>query len=174
MFRSNGDQNNPSQYMVIISRFANGRLLFTAILDGEIANMQDFYPKDQDRSFDWQNQTTNRLAVVARGSLLDIYTNYTLIGTVDTNQAPRQPAAPPKPALPSDPANQDQVKRYQAQINEYQDIVNQSQLNYNLALGNFKSKPAIFSDGFLGFLALSESGRTICQFADAWLWILDK
>lgn len=174
MFRSNGDQNKPSQYMVIISRFANGRLLFTAVLDGELANMQDFYPKDQDRSFDWQNQTTNRLAVVARGSLLDIYTNTSLIGTVDTSQAPRQPGVPPKPALPSDPANQDQVKQYQSQIKEYQDIVDQTQLNYNLALGNFESKPAIFSDGFLGFLALSESGRTVCQFSDAWLWILDK
>lgn len=174
MFRSNGDQNKPSQYMIIISRFANGRLLFTAIADGELANMQDFYPKDQDRSFDWQNQTTNRLAVVARGNLLEIYTNHTLIGSVDTTQPPGKPGAPPKPSLPADQSNQDQMKNYQSQIKEYQEIVDQTQANYNLAQSNYQSRPAVFSDGFLGFIALSESGRTVCQFSNAWLWLLNK
>ncbi len=54
MFRSNGDQNKPSQYMVLISRFANGRAIFTAVADGEIANFADFYPKDNDK-IAWQS-----------------------------------------------------------------------------------------------------------------------
>jgi len=172
MFRSNGDQNNPSQYLVIATRFANGRLLFTAVAEGEPANLQDFYPRDQDRSFAWQNQSTNRLAVVARGNLLELYTNYTLIGTVDTTQPPRQPAAPPKPQIPTDQTDLEQMNRYQAQLKEYQDIVDQTQLNYGLALSNYEVKPAVFEDGFLGFIALSESGRTVCQFDNAWLWLL--
>jgi len=174
MFRSNGDQDHPSQYMIIISRFANGRLLFTAIDGGELANMQDFYPKDKDTRFDWQNQTTNRLAVVARGNLLDIYTNHSLIGTVDTTNPPGQSGAPPRPDLPTDQNDQQQMNIYQNELKEYQDMVNQSNQDYSLAMSNHAARPAIFTDGFLGFIALSESGRTSCQFSDAWLWILDK
>lgn len=174
MFRSNGDQDHPSQYMIIISRFANGRMLFTAVDGGELANMQDFYPRDKDNRFDWQNQTTNRLAVVARGNLLDIYTNHSLIGTVDTTNPPGQSGAPPKPDLPADQNNQEQMNIYQNEMKEYQDIVNQSNQDYSLALSNHAARPAIFTDGFLGFLALSESGRTSCQFSNAWLWVLDK
>lgn len=173
MFRSNGNQNSPSQYMIIISRFANGRMLFTAVDGGELANMQDFYPKNQDNRFDWQNQTTNRLAVVARGNLLDIYTNHSLIGTVDTTNPPGQAGAPPKPDLPADQNNQEQMNKYQNELKEYQDIVNQSNQDYSLAMSNHAARPAIFTDGFLGFLALSESGRTSCQFSNAWLWILE-
>ena len=90
MFRSNGDQQNPNQYMVIATRFANGRVIFTALADGELANMHDFYPKDADRSFQWQNDTTNRITIVARDNLIEIYTNRVKIGEIDTTQPPEQ------------------------------------------------------------------------------------
>ena len=51
VFRSNGDKQKPDQYMLIATRFANGRVVFTAVADGELANIHDFYPKDADRSF---------------------------------------------------------------------------------------------------------------------------
>jgi ABC-type multidrug transport system ATPase subunit len=42
-----------------------------------------------------------------------------------------------------------------------------------VALGNFKSKPAIFEDGSVAILALSESGTTICRFDKARLWLIE-
>lgn len=173
MFRSDGDQNSPNQYMVIATRFANGRVIFSAVADGEIANIHDFYPKDRDRSFDWQNGTTNRLAVVARGNQIEIYTNGVKIGQVDTTQPPKQPVVPAPPRPPTDQSDQNAVKRYQAQLKEYEDIAEQARSNYQIALNNYKTRQAVFEDGFLAMLALSESGHTICNFDKAWLWLLE-
>jgi len=174
MFRSDGDEVKPNQYMIIASRFANGRVVFSALADGEIANIHDFYPKDNDRSFDWQNGTTNRLAVIARGPLIEIYTNGVKIGEIDTTQPPKKPPAPPKPAEPADKSNQSAMEAYQAQLKEYQDILSQSQTSYNTALRNYSERPAVFEEGFLAMIAVSESGRTKCSFDKAWLWLLDN
>jgi hypothetical protein len=174
MFRSNGDQNKPSQYVVIASRFANGRVAFTAILDGELNNMKDFYPKDEDRSFDWENGSTNRLAVVARGSLLEIYTNNVKIGEILTTDPPepfKPPIAPIKPLNENDKKAMD---NYLEQMEEYQDVVEDLQSNYQIALQNNQENPAVFEDGFVGMLVLSESGRTACTFSDAWLWLIGE
>jgi hypothetical protein len=174
MFRSDGDEVKPNQYMVIASRFANGRVVFSALADGEIANIYDFYPKDNDRSFDWQNGTTNRLAVIARGPLIEIYTNGVKIGEIDTTQPPKKPPTPPKPAEPADKSNQSAMEAYQTQLKEYQDILSQSQTSYNTALRNYSERPAVFEEGFLAMIAVSESGRTKCTFDKAWLWLLDE
>ncbi len=173
MFRSNGDQNNPNQYMVIATRFANGRVIFSALADGELSNIHDFYPKDQDRSFDWQNGTTNRLAVVARGNMVEIYTNGVKIGEVDTTQPPGQPVLPAAPNPPADQTDQSALKSYQAQLKEHQDIAQQASSNYQTALANNKTRQAVFEDGFLAMIALSESGHTVCNFDKAWLWLLE-
>lgn len=173
MFRSNGDQNNPNQYMVIATRFANGRVIFSALADGELSNIHDFYPKDQDRSFDWQNGTTNRLAVVARGNMVEIYTNGVKIGEVDTTQPPGQPVLPAAPNPPADQTDQSALKSYQAQLKEHQDISQQASSNYQTALANNKTRQAVFEDGFLAMIALSESGHTVCNFDKAWLWLLE-
>jgi hypothetical protein len=173
MFRSDGDQNNPNQYMVIATRFANGRVIFSALADGEIANIHDFYPKDRDRSFEWQNGTTNRLAVVARGNIIEIYTNGIKIGEVDTTQPPKQPVVPAAPQPPTDQTDQTALKSYQAQLKEYEDISQQARSNYQIALNNYKTRQAVFEDGFLAMIALSESGHTVCNFDKAWLWLLE-
>jgi outer membrane lipopolysaccharide assembly protein LptE/RlpB len=173
MFRSNGDQNKPSQYMVLISRFANGRAIFTAVADGEIANFADFYPKDNDKSFDWQNGATNRLAIVARGPIIEVYTNGEKIGEVDTSQPPKQPAVAVKPKAPVDQTDQEKVKQYKEQLKEYEEILAQSQTQYQAALKNYQEGKANFTEGFLGMLALSESGHTICRFENAWLWLIE-
>lgn len=174
MFRSNGDKNDPSQYMVVISRFANGRALFTALADGELANIQDFYPKDEDKSFDWQNGSTNRLAIVAKGDIIEIYTNTEKIGEVDTNQPPKQLRTPPKPQEPLDQKDNEAVKRYRNQLKEYEEIIRQNQKNYQMASMNFKTMPTSFGEGFLAMIALSQSGHTVCKFENAWLWIIDE
>ncbi len=43
MFRSNGNTNKPTQYMVIITRYATGYLAFTATVKGEMSNMRTIY-----------------------------------------------------------------------------------------------------------------------------------
>jgi hypothetical protein len=173
MFRSNGDQQKPSQYMVIATRFANGRVVFSALDEGEIANIHDFYPHEQDRTFDWQNQGKNRLVVVARGQLIEIYTNGVKIGEVDTTQPPKMPGKPAKPQLPLDQTDQNAMAAYRTQLQQYDEIVQQMNANYQQALNNYQNRQANFTEGFLAMIALSESGHTICTFENAWLWLLE-
>jgi hypothetical protein len=173
MFRSNGDQQKSDQYMVIATRFANGRVIFTAVADGELANFYDFYPKDSDRSFQWQNDTTNRIAIVARDNLIELYTNGLKIGEIDTTQPPKQMVIPEKPAPPIDKTDIAAQKAYEAQMEEYQDILEQAQGNFQVAKANYQEGEAVFKDGFLSMLAVTQSGRTVCKFDNAWLWLLE-
>ena len=173
MFRSNGNQQKPSQYMLIATRFANGRLVFTALADGELANMRHFYPREIDRSFEWQNDTTNRLAIVARGNMIEVYTNGLKIGEIDTTEPPKQPVLPPRPEPPLDKSDSAAQKAYEDHIAEYEDIVQQAQSNFTVAKTNFQERDAVFTDGFLGMLAVTQGGQTTCKFDKAWLWLLE-
>jgi hypothetical protein len=174
MFRSDGNREKINQYMVIASRFANGRVIFMALSDGELANIRGFYPKDVDPSFDWQNNTTNELTVVARGTLIELFTNGIKIGEIETTDPPKPIPSPPKPAPPADENNQALVDSYKEQLKEYEDIIKQSQLNYQRALKKHQENPAVFEQGFLAMIAASESGRTRCTFNEAWLWLIDQ
>lgn len=173
LFRSNGDQQKPDGYMLIASRFANGRVVFTALADGEPANMRHFYPREVDRSFEWQNGTTNRIAIVARDNLIEVYTNRLKIGEIDTTQPPKQPILPPRPEPPVDQLDQNAKKIYEDQLEQYEDIVQQSQTNFQVAKTNFEAGKSIFTDGFLSMLAATQGGRTECKFDKAWLWLLE-
>lgn len=174
MFRSNGDKNKPSQYMLIATRLGNGHVIFTALAEGELANVHDFFPKDQDKSFQWQNGTTNRLVVVGKGTLFEIYTNGVKIGEVDVTQPPPPFVLPPAPKPPTDKADLSKLQDYQNKVKEYKDLVDEMQSNYQIALKNYNPREAIFGEGFVGMIALSESGLTHCQFSDAWLWHIDQ
>lgn len=173
MFRSNGDQKKPDGYMILLTRFGSGHVLFTALSGGEIANVHDFFPKTNDQSFQWQNGTTNRLAVIARGNLIEIYTNGVKIGEVDTTQPPQPLSMPNKPLPPLNQNDTAAMNAYQAQLNEYNDILKQYKGMYQTALKNYSERTAVFTDGFLTMIAASESGRTVCTFEDAWLWLID-
>jgi len=173
MFRSNGDKQNPDQYMVLATRFANGRVIFTALADGELANMHDFYPKDADRSFQWENGTTNRIAIVARDNLIEIYTNGIKLGEIDTTQPPKQIGLPAKPLPPIDSSDSAAQEAYEAQIEEYQQIVQQAQQNFAVAQANYQEGKGVYTDGFLSMLAFTQGGQTECKFDKAWLWLLE-
>jgi hypothetical protein len=173
MFRSNGDQQKPDQYMVIATRFAEGHVIFTALDDGELANMHDFFPKTEDRSFDWQNDTTNRIAIVARDNLIEIYTNLIKIGEVDTTQPPKPIAMPPVPLPPPDNASPEVKAFYEEQLTVYQQISQQAQQNYQIANANYQKSKPIFTNGFLSMLAFTQGGQTVCKFDNAWLWLLE-
>lgn len=173
MFRSDGDKEKPNQYMLLATRFANGHVMFTALANGDITNIHDFYPKTEDKSFQWQNGTTNRLAVVARGNLIEIYTNYVKIGEIDTTQPPSRLPSPPKPAAPFDQGDTQAMAAYQDQLKEYQEIIDQSEAAYKSALKNYMNAKAVFTDGFLAMIAGTESGQTKCTFDKAWLWLIE-
>ena len=173
MFRSDGEKEKSNQYMIIITRFANGRAAFFALANGEFANLQDFYPKELDRSFDWRNGTTNRLTIVARGNLIDVYTNGVKIGTIDTLKPPKKPTRPAKPTPPPDQSDNTKVKEYENQIKDYQKIIQENEANYQTATMNFDTLPTDFKEGFLAMVALSQSGRTVCKFDNTWLWLLE-
>ncbi len=173
-FRSNGDTNQPSQYIVLISRVASGQMAFLAMVNGKIANDRSFFPRDKDKSFNWFNDATNRLAVVARGKLIDLYTNGVLIGEVDVTQPPDTTIAPPPtPELPAgatDAQVQD-LNNQLSQMNGGMDLLN-GQLSQ--AQKNFSTSNVILTDGFLGFVGLSQSGSMNCKFENAWLFNLLK
>jgi hypothetical protein len=172
MFRSNGDRNNPSQYMVIITRFASGHAAFTALVDGEIANFHDFFPKTEDSSFSWKNDATNRLAVVAKGPMIYIYTNGVLVGEVDTTQPPPDMAMSP-PSMDSIPGA-DQLDDYQDQVSQYGGATDIISGQLAAAKRNFAKTRPFLTDGLLGFLGLSQSGTMECMFSDSWLFILNE
>lgn len=174
MFRLDGDPNKPNAYMFIISRIATGHAVFTALVNGELANIHDFYPKDNDKSFNADNGATNRMAVVARGNILEFYTNTAKVAEIDTTEPPtpvRMPAAPVKPPSSEGQAAMDQYLDMKDQYDEY---VKQVQTQYGNALKNYAKNQAIFTDGLLGLVALSEAGRTECIFENTWLWVIDK
>ena len=174
MFRSNGDKNKPSQYMVIITRFATGYLAFTATVDGQTSNMRTFYPPQQDKSFNWQNNATNRLAVVARGALIDVYTNGVMIGEIDTTQPPADSLqSPPTLELPKN-ATPEQLQEYQNQMTQNSQNIDLVKSQMSDARKNFAKNKPIFSEGLLGFIDVSQSGESKCTFSNGWLFILNK
>jgi hypothetical protein len=174
MFRSNGDRNKPSQYMVIITRFATGYLAFTATVNGENSNMRTFYPPQQDKSFNWLNNSTNRLAIVVNGALIDVYTNGVMIGEIDTTK-------PPPDSMQSPPSFQPPKNGTPQQLQEYQNLMGQNSQNISLvqsqmsdAKMNFAKNKPIFSEGLLGFVDVSQSGESKCTFSNGWLFMLTR
>jgi hypothetical protein len=84
VLRSDGKEEALNQYLVIATRGGNGRVFFAIQENGNVLTNEitDIYATNIDPLFDWQNDTTNRLAVVGRGNTFSIYTNGTLIGEV--------------------------------------------------------------------------------------------
>lgn len=173
MFRSNGDQNKPSQYMVVISRAGNGQMAFLATKDGDLANFQVVYPRSQDRSFTPDNDGTNRLAVVARGPIIEVYTNGVLIGQIDTSKPPPPLSLPSKPVLPSG-ATPPQLAAYQNQLDEYNQMVDQTTAQLKAATAGFGKANSELQDGLLGFVGLNKSGQMTCTFDKAWLFQIER
>lgn len=172
MFRSNADTNQPSQYIVLISRVASGQLAFLGMAEGKISNFRVFYPSDRDKAFDWKNDATNRLAVVARGKYVDLYTNGEWIGQVDVTQPPSV-GMPKPPAITLPPgASEAQQQDYQNQMNQTNSGIDYFNSLLNQAVKNFTTSNVILDEGFLGFIGMSESGTMKCTYDDAWLFIL--
>jgi hypothetical protein len=174
MFRSDGNQNNPNQYMLIVTRVASGHMGFLALAKGAISNYREYFIKNEDRSFNWLNDSTNRLALVARGNILDFYTNGILIGQVDITQPP-----PPtildfeELAIPAG-LSPVQLEQFQTIASQNEEGGQQAEQQIADAQKNFAKNKPFFYDGLLGFLGLSQSGQMTCEFSNSWLFILNQ
>lgn len=173
MFRSNGDQNKPSQYMTLITRTGMGRMGWLALMDGEVSNFREYYPKDKDKAFTWFNDATNRLVIVARDNKIDIYSNGSLIDTIDITQGPPDVTLKAPNIVIPDKVLPAQLEQFQQLANEQDQGNNQAKVQLDEARKNFAIKKPFLYDGLLGFLAASDTGRTICTFQNAWLFILN-
>jgi hypothetical protein len=175
MFRSDGNKAGPNQLMVIISRSAEGTAIYSAMVGGKVINYQEYYPWTKDRSFNWQNDSVNRLVIVARDNLIDIYTNGALVTEVDTTKPP--PATVNKPVVPTLSADHtaQQLSDYQQMLRQYQGDNNQIYAQSAEAQRNFNSnKLASLSEGFLAFAASSSSGTAECKFNNSWLFLFNQ
>lgn len=173
MIRSNGDQDEPDQYSVLITRVATGYMAFMATADGNLANFQYFFPKDKDKSFNWQNNETNRLAVVAQGNILDLYTNGHLVAEIDTT-APPPGIVPTLPQVTLPPgATAEQLADYNNLYAQYDATIAMINSQIVEAEHNFAAGHPVYTDGMLGMVAFNQSGHMICQYENAWLFILN-
>jgi len=175
VLRSDGNTAALDQYVAVITRVASGHFLFATMDDGEVVTGRDIYARYKDKTFDWSNNSTNRLTIVGRGNRFWVYTNGTLIGEVDPSAPPPSPAFPEEPEQP--PANADAATKaaYQANKAEYDLIVQQMRANYAARQRAFSSAETVFERGFIALVALSESGRrTVCTFNNAWLFLIDS
>lgn len=85
VLRSDGNQEGDyDQYIALVIRGGAGELFFTIQQDGEVIRNEitDININRLDPSFEWQNDTTNRFAVVARGNTFSFYSNGSYVGDV--------------------------------------------------------------------------------------------
>lgn len=90
VLRSDGDQEGDyDQYIALITRASSGEMLFTIMQDGEVKDdeITNLNVTRLDPNFQWQNDTTNRFAVVARGNTFSFFTNGAYLGDVTPSLA---------------------------------------------------------------------------------------
>ena len=174
VLRSNGDQEALDQYLVIATRGGNGRVVLSTMADGEIVNAKDLYAYGLDPAFEWQNDTTNRLTVVARGEVIEIFTNGTKIGELVVDEPPGPPIYPPEPPEPDNLDDPNVAAAYEEAKAEHQRVVAEIRANHQERVETYEEHGTVYDRGFVAMVALAESGRTECTFDNAWLWIIEE
>lgn len=170
VLRSDGDKEEPSQYMLILSRVTSGRLEFLTFAEGQPAGMRDFYPRTYDPTFTAAQGSTNRIAVVAVGPVFTLYSNGHRLGEIHVDRPPTVPDLPPPPSTPVDSADPAAAAAYVQAMQAYGNEVGQIRATFQPMLGFLQSHETNFERGFLAMVALSESGVTRCTFTNTWLW----
>lgn len=174
VLRSDGNEESPSQYMLIATRGGTGHVIFTTMANGEFVDQEDFYATGIDPSFGFQNDTTNRIAVVARGMNFEIWSNGIKLGDVTTGEPPSQPVFPPAPEMPSDTSDSAAMEEYQREKERHEEEIEQIQQAFRGQQKNYEEYNTAFERGFVTMIAISESGRTVCEFDNAWLWLMEE
>lgn len=97
VFRSNGNQDAPTQYIALLLR---GRfLLFSVLVNGKLGNALPFFVDLN--SFKWENGSKNTFTVVARDDEISFYLNQALLQTINPNDLPTRIYVLPVPAPPN-------------------------------------------------------------------------
>jgi hypothetical protein len=175
VLRSDGNEAALDQYVALITRVASGHFLFSTMSNGEVVTGRDIYARYHDKSFQWENDTTNRLTIVGRGNHFWVYTNDSLIGEIDPSAPPPQPNLPPEPEKPANQSDAQAMAIYQQQKVEHEAVIAQINADYAAQQRSFNSAETVFEKGFMAMVALSESGRsTMCKFDNAWLFLIDS
>ena len=173
VLRSDGNKNALNQYMAILTRGASGHLLFTFMVDGDVLTGRDIYAYGRDPNFKPDNNTTNRLTVVGRGTRFQIYTNDTLLGEIDASAPPALPGLPDPPQKPNDPTDLLAMSDYQIKLREYNEVVDQINAEHAARQRGIQNANTVFERGFIALVVLSESGESVCEFNNTWLWLMD-
>jgi len=174
VLRSDGKEDGLNQYLAIVTRVANGHVLFATMAEGKVVTGQDIYAYGRDPNFNWQNKATNKLTVVGRENRFWIYTNDTLIGEIDPSAPPAQPNLPPEPIKPSDKTNAEAMANYLIKKAEHDAVVEQIRADFRARQQALQKADIVFERGFVAMVALSQSGRkTVCEFNNGWLWLIE-
>ena len=173
VLRSDGNKNALNQYLAVLTQEAVGHLVFGFMVNGKILTARDIYASGRDPSFRWENGKTNRLTIVARGNIFQIYTNGTLIGKVDVSAPPPLPSYPDAPKKPSDSTDLAAQADYQAKLKEHDQAVKKINADYQAQQRAIANAKTVFDRGFIALVVLSESGSTHCDFNNTWLWLIN-
>jgi hypothetical protein len=174
VFRADGNQAKPNQYMVVATRLANGHVFFAVMAQGELIVGKDFYANGLDPKFNASNGATNHLTVVGRGTTFSIYSNGTKLGDADPNAPLPALKLPDPPARPFNNPDPNALAAYQRALAEYNQQVRQLKAEYSRRLKLWKEADKDFESGFTSLGVVADSGRTICEFNNAWLWLMDE
>jgi len=173
VLRSDGNKNALNQYMVISTRGASGHVLFVTMSNGKVVGGRDIYAYGIDPNFNWENNATNRLTVVGRGDEFTIYSNDTLIGTINPQDPVRLPGIPPVPNPPANVGDVNAMNLYKKQLAEQQAVATQITSDYQARQREANAADKLFQRGFVAMVVLSESGRSECNFDNTWLWLIE-
>jgi len=80
--RSDGKEEDITQFLTVATRGGSGRVIFATQIVGNVVRDDsiDIYANGIDPLFEWQNDTTNRIAVIGRGNTFSFYSNGTYLG----------------------------------------------------------------------------------------------
>lgn len=170
--RNHGAAVSPNRYLILINRLPYGYLQFTALAQGQPANIREIYLSDELISL--ENDATNHLAVVAIENILTVYLNWEKIADIDVAAPPSMlDNLPPKPMPPPQTATDRELAAYLQLEKSYQEAVRKVSERYKAIEGAFYSASPIFNQGSVGLVAINHTGVTECHFSNAWLWSLD-
>ena len=174
VLRSDGNKKALNQYIAVLTQEAIGHLVFAFMVNGKVLTGRDIYASGRDPSFRWENGKTNRLTIVARGNIFQIYTNGSLIGKIDVSAPPPLPTFPDAPKKPDDTTDAAAMADYQAKLKEHDQDVKKIEDNYQAQQRAVSNAKTVFDRGFIALVVLSESGSTHCDFNNTWLWLINN
>jgi hypothetical protein len=173
VLRSDGKEEKGNNYMIILSRVAEGHVVFLTVANGELVKMDDMYVPLKDPKFSWPNDSTNRLTVVGRGNIFTIYSNDYLIGEVIGGEPPKEPVYPTPPPKPESGAAASAIDRYNRLYAQYEEEIEEAKASHRRQMQLYEQYNTDYREGFMTLGAVNESGYTTCQFDNTWLFTIE-